>query len=220
MTTEKRLEELYSMLYQFDAVSGNNAAAEIVKAPENWTKCTFIPFYGSIARLITECKAELDKKTNGNTSAVKRFYKSCLKNGNRDTNGIIKTADGMNALCNGYAIIKFNGNYNSIPESKATPDFRKNVERFLQFPDDLTEIDPASNADVKSMKAGNIAKYGKGNKQPVEVSENIFVNPDTWTDIKSILRECKVYVDPYQKYSPIYFIGSDGEKAMLLQVNH
>ena len=218
MTTEKRLEELYSMLYAYDTISGNNAAAEIIKAPETWTECKFNPFYGSVSRLILECKAELDKKTNGNVSAVKRFYKSCVKNGNRNTNGIIKTADGMNALCNGYSIIKFNGNYNSIPESECTPDFRKNVEKFLQFPDDLTEIKAATNAEVKSMKAGNIAKYGKGNKKPVEVSKNIFVNPDTWIDIKSILRDCKVYIDPEQKYSPIYFIGSDGEKAMLLQV--
>ena len=218
MTTEKRLEELYNMLYQFDAVSGNNAAAEIIKAPETWTECKFNPFYGSISRLIAECKAELDKKSNSNVSAVKRFYKSCLKNGNRSANGIIKTGDGHNALCNGYAIIKFNGEYNSIPESEATPDFRKNVEKFLQCPEGLTEIETLTNAEVKSMKAGNIAKYGKGNKKPVEVSENIFVNPDTWTDIKSILRECKVYVDPEQKYSPVYFIGSSGEKAMLLQV--
>lgn len=218
MTTEKRLEELYSMLYAYDTISGNNAAAEIIKAPETWTECKFNPFYGSISRLILECKGELDKKSNSNLSAVKRFYKSCLKNGNRNTNGIIKTGDSMNALCNGYSIVKFSGEYNSIPESECTPDFKKNVEKFLQFPENLTEIKPAANTEVKSMKAGNIAKYGKGNKKPVEVSENIFVDPDTWIDIKSILRECKVYVDPEQKYSPVYFIGSDGEKAMLLQV--
>lgn len=219
MTPEKRLEELYTMLYEFDVQTGNHAAEKVIKAPQEWGKTTFVPFYGAAARLILDARQELDKKRNGNAAAVKRYYKSCTATYNDRLHGKAITPEGLTVLCNGYSVIAVNGDYTTIPETEAPEDFKKGIFKFIVFPEYLEEITPPTIAEAKAKKAENTAQYGKKNYKSIPIAEDITVNPDTYIDIMGALQDAKAYIDPTanRKNTPIYFINEAGEKAMLLQ---
>lgn len=221
MKPEKRLEEIYSALYSYDSATGSHAAETVIKDPYTWETSSNFPFYASMARLIIEAREEADKAKGGNFAAVKRYFKSCTRSANKDLHGVLTLCiDGVfkPVLCNGYSIIALNDNFKNIPESTASERTKNGLANFFDFPHGLEEIAAPSIATIKSAKAENIAKYGKNNNKPVTIAENVTANPAIYIDVLQILGDTtKVYIDPCQRFTPLYFINNKGEKALLLQ---
>ena len=219
MNAEKRIELVTGMIKAYDEALGNDLLNAILEKPAEFKKCIF-PFYGYAAELIQDAREELSKKQSGTgyTSALKRYYKRTLDGCNGNLKGYT-TDGGKYYICDGYSVAELSGKPEAIPEAKSGPDWANSLKKFLDFPKDLKRIEPSTLAEIKAKKAENTALYGKGkyNLHPVQIAENVFVNPDFYIDIVSIMQTCTAFIDPYAKVTPVYFIAEDGRKAMLLQ---
>lgn len=227
MLPEKRYAIICEMLYSYDEATNNTAAAEVIKAPHQWEKSSYFPFYANAAQLLIEAAESMDKKTTsaGTLAALKRV----VKNGNKALyiydNGLYKTTgtDGIErftAITN-HMIIRLLKDVPSAPHAtrKIYPD--KAINNLMDAAIREAAPEEMKLPDAKEVKQFISQEKAKGNTDKIAfplIEGELYVNPNYFLDILQIFPNCTAYQPPTSR-SPIYFKHEAGD-AILLPVNH
>lgn len=220
MTSEKRYEMVLRMLRAYDADSDGerNAAEEVIRNPQKWIGCDWLPFYASAAQLLIDARQEMDKKTTGagRMAAIRRIYKSAADRNNQKFSGTFPSGDRW-AICDGYRFIRLNSKPESIPECMGGIDLDQSIPAGAENAEVVTL---PTVTDIKAAIAELKSKYGKdwNYKHPIEALPGWWCNAQYLLDMVQALPDGTAYA-PKNYYSPLYYHSEDGD-AVLLPVRH
>lgn len=220
-------ENTVKMLYTFDKVNGGGLAEKVISRPtdfenigENIPSCGF---YAAAAKVLLSALADMDK-SNAKTSrlsAVKRFVKSGCKSYNDSLHGIFKNGEKY-CLCDGYRFARLNSDIASVEHVDTTRctviDLAKVTPQIWKY----TEVKaPALSAVKDYEKRAKAKQKATGSDYPIsyEIVPGVFVNPSYLADMLEILDGARVYVEPENPRTMVYFKAENGEDGVLLPVN-
>lgn len=215
MTPEKTYENIVAMLNEYDRASGFTAAGEVVSKPWEWTDNNIFPFYASAARMLIDCREQMDKKHTpaARMAAVKRLCKSAMGTNDRRLAGIFQNR-GKYAICNGYMFVRLADDIPALPH----------VDTEKVMPLDLEKCTPPSEmfvavaelpavADLKAYIAKCKAIGGKDHKISYELPNGVYVNPQSLLDMIQIFPDAVAHITG--PTAPIYFESADGDGVLM-----
>lgn len=223
MTTEKRIELITKMLFDYDIKTGSNAAKSVLENPHRWVDNHLFETYAAAAEMLIDARADLDKRTSkaGTLAALKRIAAS--KN-HPSMAGIYERQDeaGNNIfiLCDGHRLIRLQKDVESIGRNTDSRITSESFNRMMQGTDSGEELDLPTVAELKAFLSQERARLGKEYKNSnhaYRIELGLWVNAQYLIDMIEALPGCKAY-RPTRKYAPIYFKAESGD-GVLLPIN-
>lgn len=215
MTNEQKMQNICTMLHEFDLHTGNRAAEGVIANPEKWLDSTYFPFYAAAAEMLLEVRASMDKTSTkaGTLSAIRRISKACPR---EDMRGIFQQG-GRFCVCDGYRLLRLNADISSIPHIETSFDAEKAMSNSSENPHPLQL---PSVADLKAWIASNKARFGKAwnpGKAPYILTygngKEIGVNAKYLIDMLQALPGCTAAAK--SPVSAIYFSAENGDGILL-----
>ena len=215
MTPEKTYENIVTMLKEYDKTAGNTAAGAVIAKPWEWTDNAIFPFYASAAKMLIDCREQMDKKNTpaARMSAIKRICKSAVNRNDKRMQGVFPDRDAF-AICDGYRFIRLKEDVPSLPHVDLKNVIPMDLEKCTPRPENFvaTAELPAA-ADLKAYIAKCKAIGGKDNRFSWELPNGVFVNPQMLLDMIQVFPDAVAHIT--SKTAPIYFESEYGDGVLM-----